>query len=398
MGTISFNTKELVSVGEEINSACVSTSDIKTSLESLKGHNFSFSPNTSSNILNVASKINTMVERLNNLNNSYQYSKQLLLDLIEDNKAQIDQDIATTKDSREIKNAIEFFFGYQNGEKGIRMITEEELRSIFERNGCKVYFNNAYEYEIDGMIYRYNVKSHKIENYVNGKLNGSMNCMFFISDDTTFEDITNTITVMCGTGTNRVPNSLEGMSINKNTMVAVGYGNDSSANMPHVVSGITRTCSYLSGHNTSNELNNSIVGYSLGGLAAFKTASNYPGLYKKIVTVNSASYSFDETRNFIDNYQNLAGIEIIMVEANRDKFGGAAIKTIRELKENGLGDNVSFYSNSDDFQARAREYLDQNQVHDIDDDFANSHEGWEGHGHGFEMLLGINIFNYLSEA
>ena len=408
MGIVTFSPKDLVIIGDSLNIINIKANNLKASLDGIKNVNFSYSSSTSSNVNLICDKVDEMIQKVNNLNTSYKSSSKLLLDLVDKNKDNLNnlsKDGVFTYNDKSVEEVIKFYFNYPEASEKIRPITEEELRSIFEKNGAKVFFNNKYEFEVDGCVYRYNVKyPYNIECYKDGKLNGSMSCNFFISTNTTFEDITNTITILCGTGTSSVPKALNDMNINPNTIVAIGYGNDGTPNMPQVTSGITKACNYLAGYNKTGSLDNSIVGYSLGGVAAFKTASVNPGLYSKIVTVNSASMGFDPSKNFApgkefvndNDYDNLAGVEIIMVEANKDKFGKSAIATIKKLTEHGLGDNVSFYTNSSELEREANRYLGPNNVHTVPDDFANSNIGWDGHNNGFEMLLGINVFSYLS--
>ena len=147
MDIVSFSPKDLVSVGDSLKDLNSCSNDIKTSINNLKKTSFSYSPSTSSNVSSISNKVDEMLLKVGNLNTSYKSSSELLLNLLKQNDDQVsslDDDGVVAYNDQSINEVIEFYLNYPEASEKIRPITEDELRSIFEQNGAKCFFNNKF--------------------------------------------------------------------------------------------------------------------------------------------------------------------------------------------------------------------------------------------------------------
>ena len=219
-----------------------------------------------------------------------------------------------------------------------------------------------------------------------------------------FGDITNTITILAGQGAldgkegpiKKGNNLYEGVKTNKNSLVIVPYGTGYGHTTVFIHEGIsaaTRLGNFMVG-GSSRKITNSIVGYSLGGMAAYRTVAQNNGLYNKLVAVNSFMQADMEKNG--GSWQAFNNCEIVLLEAAGDKFVDGAIGTLKKLQRNGINmNNVHVYSNDRTMIGYSKRYLNDSNINDWS--VHNSElKGWSTHNHGIEMIKSSGILNYLS--
>ena len=295
----------------------------------------------------------------------------------------------------EIKQTISFYFNYPKASKTMSKVSDSKLRDLLTKNGATKVKDNVYQLKIDGKTYQYNVSTGEV--IIPGTGGEKLRCRFYASKDTDFTSIKNTITFMGGSGErNDVPDQALNMSINKNSLIILPICN-SPLRATDKIGGATRIGDFMAGGKTKT-ITNSVSGYSLGGLASFGAVADNPGLYQKVVTVNSGAFYSSGGGKIIDGRESaFKDVEIIMLEGANDKFVDSTIKTIKTLKNAGVPmKNISIYTNDKKLINNAKKYLNNSNIHIISDSYAKSHRGWNGHSYGYDMLNDLNVFSYLS--
>lgn len=300
----------------------------------------------------------------------------------------------------EIVETTKFYYNYPGNVKEVSKLSSTQVGNLLVKNGATKN-GSIYNVNINGTKYGYNVDTGEIS--INGQ-NKRFYCNFFARNDATYEDITNTITILAGQGAldgkagpTKKGNSLyEGVKTNKSSLVVVPYGTGYGHTTVFIHEGIsaaTRLGNFMVG-GANRKITNSIVGYSLGGMAAYRTVAQNKGLYNKIVAVNSFMQA-DMDKNGGD-WSAFNNCEIIMLEAAGDKFVDGAIGTLKRLKRNGISlDNVHVYTNDRTMINYSKKYLSDNNINDWG--VHNSElKGWRTHNYGIEMIKSSGILNYLS--
>ena len=154
-----------------------------------------------------------------------------------------------------------------------------------------------------GKTYTYNVKSGVIT--YNGQ---SLYAKFYATSGSDLSNITNTITIMGGSGavdTNHGSSDLTtGVRADSSSLIILPYG-EGVSNKSECVAGATRVGDFMAG-GKSKTMSNSIIGYSLGGHVATKAITQNPGLYDAVVYVNSGAYTSDLSVNQIERRVKMA--------------------------------------------------------------------------------------------
>lgn len=422
MTKVTINFDQARALGDKINEAVSEASSLLSSANNIDPGQVSFF--SSSTVANTEA-INTSISQLNksmdNMETSYSNSLQVYVDAYEQTKEYIDS-LTGDKESNYTQELIDekvgFYFGYPEGTQDLVAVSKEALKECFEKNGAVEVKEGCYEFEINGNKFQYNINTEEIKLLKQSGVTTSygdketVKCKFYsTSENPNFDDITNTVTYCCGSQGNPKQIKAEDLKINDNTIVAVVYGYN-SGDIPGKVAASTYAADFLSGGN-NKQMTNSIVGYSLGGLAAFRTASVNPDLYNKLVCVNS--YNRFAKPN---DLQNLKNMEFVFVENASDKFTEENIKTIKSLIENGIpAENISVITNSGGgknglengnsyiyklgriFYDRDNMPTDINnlpiKVTVIDDDYESN---WRGHGGGYDIIGSLNVLSWLSEV
>ena len=396
---------------------------IKTKANSIDASLVSdFYPGASGAIEGIVSSVNTLISDSNDLETSYTLAKNEIIELIRqheelvDSKIEDKDDLANTKDTYfetdeetlgNMNAKLSFYFNYPNAAKEAVEISEDQLRSLFEKNGARAVDNNnrVYEFTIDGKTYNYDLSKHLIT--MPGE-RGSMYARFYATGDVDFNNIKSTISLMDGTGgcnKNTVDKNLDsGVNASNDSIIILPYG-ESIFNTPHLVAGATRTADFLGG-GTSSTITNSIVGYSLGGMVAAKTVSSNKGLYKNLVFVNSGICQYDGLKNILPNpndpatYEAFKDVQIIFFEGSGDKFNKSAGKTIDTFIANGVPkENIYVYTNDQWLTDNYTSTLGEDHVVSPPSDYpVGGKRGWHSHSYGFNMIKESGLVNYLSKA
>ncbi len=313
----------------------------------------------------------------------------------------------TKEKKEELRATVDFYFNYPSQAKSVKEIKSDQLRELFEANGATLVGNNTYKMKVDGKTYSYNVASHviAIEGATGVDANNELKCKFFARPDVTFEDVKSTLTLLSGSGEAEhsgytLADDKSQVEVCKDTLVIVPYGSRNTPNIPNKVGACTIVGDFMVGG--SKNINNTVVGYSLGGQAAWSAVSKNPGLYKNMVTVNSAAYSKSNGGvNFIDgNYDSFKDVNIYIFESENDDYITYVGRTIKELNAHGISsDNIHLYSNNNNLNnnARSKGYVSSKNIIDVDQQYAKSHVGWQSHSGGYGMLNQSGIFGYLTQ-
>ena len=422
MTNVKINFDQARALGGKINEAASDASTLLSAANGIDpGQVSSFSSSTVANTEAINTSISQLSQSMDNMEMSYAKSLQVYVDAYERTKEYV-ENISGEEDTSYTPEVIDekvgFYFGYPEGTQDLVAVSKEALIACFEKNGAKDLGKGLYEFEINGNTFQYNVNTEEIKLLKTSGVTSSygdketVKCKFYsTSENPNFDDITNTVTYCCGSQGNPKQIKAEDLKINDNTMVAVVYGYN-SGDIPGKVAASTYAADFLAGGN-KKQMSNNIVGYSLGGIAAFRTASVNPGLYKKLVCVNS--YNRFAKPN---DLQNLKDMEIVFVENASDKFTKENLNTIKSLIDNGVpAENISIITNSGGGKndlGNANSYLykvgrlfyDQNsmptdvnnlpiKVTVIDDNYESN---WKGHGGGYDIIGSLNVLSWLSEA
>ena len=323
----------------------------------------------------------------------------------------------------EIKATTEFYFNYPGNVREVKQLSTSKLSNLLEKNGALKASNGSYGngknvtrgvgdgwylLQMDGHYYEYNVNTSEIitDFHTPSKQQPSwtFRCKFYATEDTSFEDVTNTITLLGGQGStdskdgpNKKGQSLfEGVKANKNSVVVVPYGlgyGHTSKFIPEGISGSTRIADFMVGGKTK-KINNSIVGYSMGGMSAYRTVANNKGLYNKLVAVNT--YAEGDIEKYGGSYDSFNSVEIIVLEASGDKFVPNATSTIKRLINHGVNkNNIKVYSNDRGMINNMNGLIPSGNINDWSK-YSSQLKGWSTHNYGIAMIKDSSILNYLS--
>ncbi len=403
-------------ITKNISNICNSMSSVNSNVKSLNADAFAqFSSQTISLNESIKSNVSSALEGYERLYSSYSSSIDLYRKASEETEKAIEEKIEVKQEEAlssiktfyiseakqsEISSTVGFYFNYPGNVKEVSKLSSRAVGDLLLQNGATKNGNN-YLVNINGKQYGYNIETGEIS--VNGSSKRFF-CNFFARSDASYNDITNTITILAGQGAldgkegpiKKGNNLYEGVKTNKNSLVIVPYGTGYGHTTVFIHEGIsaaTRLGNFMVG-GSSRKITNSIVGYSLGGMAAYRTVAQNNGLYNKLVAVNSFMQADMEKNG--GSWQAFNNCEIVLLEAAGDKFVDGAIGTLKKLQRNGINmNNVHVYSNDRTMIGYSKRYLNDSNINDWS--VHNSElKGWSTHNHGIEMIKSSGILNYLS--
>jgi len=284
----------------------------------------------------------------------------------------------------EIKETI-FTTNYKPYDTQMEKVNGSEIASYLYTKG---YASSSFNYQImiDNEKYNYNTNTNVL-NY-DGE---SVTCEFYKTGDTEFGKISNTITLLGGSGERKygpIANSrIPSNSKLNNGSLLITIRKDDNYNLskhPKMISACTKLGIYLSG----NVRNNSIIGYSEGAQAASRTVSYNKVKYDIYVLVNGSAYYTSNKENLISNYEPFKNTEIIMIESkNNNNWNETIILTINNFLKNGIINNkIKLFTNDSEL---INKFSNRINLTIVDND-------WSGHGSGYRIIRESNILSYLS--
>ena len=404
---INFSEANKISNGlAELSTEC---SSIATSCKGLASSSISsISPRAAAYVTQIQSSISGLSGQVSNFHSSFSGSIAIYQKAYEEQQASVDTlesngsaggtetiKIDDVKAS-ELKATIDYYFNYPNKAKDMQEVSDSKLRDLFTANGATKIGDNTYSFSIDGKNYKYNVNSNEI--MVDGVKEPELYCKFYTTADTSFSDITNTVTLLAGSG--EISRGFDTTAqVNSNSLVVIPYGSQSIPNMPNKISACTRTGDFLAG-GKEKTIVNTIVGYSLGGQAAYATVAANKGLYSKLAAVNSAPTTSSGNTNYLEkhgDYEAFKDVDIYIFEGSSDNFVNANIASLKRFRNNGVPmENIHVYTNDGDLLYEAKHLLPSENVYKVEKEYAKSHKGWGGHSYGYDMLKDSGIISYLS--
>ena len=330
----------------------------------------------------------------------------------------------------EIAQTNKFYYQYPGNVSEVKEIKGEKLVSLFETNGAQKATGGTYpdghtvtrgtndgwyKFDKDGHTYEYNVNTNEIivdytlpcYTFKGGKdTSATFNCKFFATDDTDFNAIKNTIAVCGGQGildhnepvySNDIGRTLlTGLNANKNSMIIVpygkGYGTVASNIAPGVIAS-TQIGNFLSGGN-NKEVTNNIIGFSLGGQAAFHATSITDGLYKKAAIFNATMVKYTKPS------EGMKKVEYYIFQASGDAtFGKGAPSNLKKLilKCGVPKENVTVFTNDSGMLSVGKKVLDEDHLINLRGTEVAKSGMWGTHVRGIEILKASGITNYFSE-
>ena len=401
-------------VGIALNNIMGEASAIQSAANNIDGSLVSeFSPGAVGEIETINSDVDTLMQDLSNLETSYGLARNDLLAIIDEERRLVNEEVKTWEANQppstinvpsesvaELDSKLAFYFNYPAAAKEAKLVSESQLRSALEKNGATKTGDNTYKVTMGGKTYTYNVKSGVVS--YNGQ---SLYAKFYATSGTDLSNITNTITIMGGSGavdTNHGSSDLTtGVRADSSSLIILPYGEGVSSKS-ECVAGATRVGNFMAG-GKSKSMSNSIIGYSLGGHVATKAITQNPGLYDAVVYVNSGAFTSDLSVNQIDrsggNYNAFKNMKIIFFEGSGDKFTNSAAKTIDVLTGKGVPkSNFYIYTSDAKLIKNFTGYLGKDHVVPVPDGYATAPKsGWRGHSYGINMIKNSNIVNYLAK-
>ena len=416
MGSVKIDFNLADNIGTSLNNAYQSISNVYNSAKTLNADAFaSYSSGTLSLNENIKDGVKSVVNDYERLCSSYTASIDLYRQAAEETERVIEEkiekpqeeavstiksfNISETKQS-EITGTIGFYFNYPGNIKEVSKLSSSTVGNLLLQNGATKN-GDIYSVKINGTQYGYNIQTGEIS--VNGQ-NKRFFCNFFARSDASYSDITNTITILAGQGaldgkegpTKKGQSLYEGVCTTKNSLVIVPYGTGYGHTTQFITEGIsasTRLGNFMVG-GANRKVTNSVVGYSLGGMAAYRTVARNDGLYNKLVAVNSFMQADIEKNG--GSYSSFNNCEIILLEASGDKFVDGAIGSLKRLYNHGVNmNNVHVYTNDRTMINYSKKYLSDNNINDWSN-HNNELKGWRTHNYGIEMIKSSGILNYLS--
>ena len=336
-----------------------------------------------------------------------------------------DKEINTFNDLKEkaseVKETLRFYYQYEGDAKEVKQLSESKIREMFEKNGAHRN-GDVYTFTLDGKEYSYNISTYQMSVEPDNKTKKKENMFvrFYMRDDATYEDITNTITICAGQGaldTDKGPfvkgkeRLDEGVNAQKSSLIIIPYGRGDGTqgfNSSNKATMATRIGNFMVG-GTNRQITNSIVGYSLGGNAAYEALAQEEnkGLYKNAVLVNTFM-----DKKFLsmegDSFDNMIGTKIIQFEARGDTFRSGSRKVRKRLLDNGFPpEDLILFTNEPDEYKYSEQLLGENYVY-LDINLKTKIDGksqknpnydpaWVTHKHGINIIKTSGILTYLGE-
>ncbi len=429
MSVININFEVADQIIGNVKNSYSTISSISSSAKGISADAFSsYSPSTVSGNESFQDGVAKVVTDVENFISSFDSSVQLYREEYEKIKKDVEEKVKsdtkasekkattpTTKESSvttftvsdikhsELKATSEFYFNYKGNVKEVHEMTASEMGKLLLQNGA-VKEGNVYYLTIDGKKYGYNPSNNQIS--INGKAL-KMYSKFYVRNDADISSITNTITLLSGQDVvdqNDGPakaaarsdetSVFKGVQTEKNGLVIVPYGREYGGNgwpMAPGVSAATRIGNFMIGAKSGKKVNNSIVGFSLGGYAAYATVSQNKGLYNSLVVVNSRMRTEGNGATILGggSWDAFEGVEIILFETRNDDNPTGAIKFLHKNVKNL---NLSVYTNNSNFIKTMKEVGRSKDCHVINDNSSK----WSAHKYGIAILKDSGIFGYLT--
>ena len=283
--------------------------------------------------------------------------------------------VSSTTSSVSSKQSGGFYIGYNRANTHMEQVKPEELKEYFLSHGAIQLKNKKdkllpqYQIKIDGDTYIYDTETESLT--INGK--NYLGCRFYKTPKTSLGNITNTITLLPGSGEQHkgavLPDSKRdhispNANINDGCLIIAPYRQhkrDSDVNLfryGNEILSTTKLGNFLSNGSTNsqNHVKNSLLGNSFGGTAALAAASAAPkGYYSTVVGVNVGSYIAPQSGPDYDtltpaDYQKIKDMEIIFLSTPDEPGHARSIRgTITNLLNAGAK-NVKLYTNFTEFQ------------------------------------------------
>lgn len=386
--------------------------EILSSLKNIDASIFSsYSPSTVANNNAVVEAVNSVYEQINDYGTSYSTSIDLYKEAYEQTKIEMSNpngkesinESSMFSDSlhNELRATVDFIFAYPRASVNMKRISDSKLSDLLTKNGAKNVGSNIYELNIDGKTYRYNVSTHEITiPSGNGSKEGRLYCTFMAQDGVDFNTITSTLTLLAGSGERNDPTKEAAfgsgkLGANSSAILAIPYLSGSTYEHPYKIGGATRIADFMIGGKSRNNITNSIVGYSLGGMGAYATVSANKGLYQNMAIVNGGPKNVEK----FGSYGNFKNVNIYMFEGSGDNFVDSNISFIKIMKSKGYNtNNIHVYTTDSRLYQYANKYGAYCEDIKKMSAFAKdrNHKGWSGHSHGYRMLEDSGIYSYLS--
>ena len=404
--TFSFNEAATNDIYDKLTNIVNNLSEIKDVSDDIDASLVSgYADELMDNIGNIKVSVNTLLTDYNNLYTSFGIARDRLKELSEYNKRLVYEGLFEVNKEElankilEVDTEIAFYMNYPEASSMTSRMSVEKLSELLLKNGAKDLGNNNYSITIDKSTYRYNARTGVLTEENRG---GKIHAIFLASSDADFNNITNTITIMGGTGTVNTDYGAKefnaGFKANKNSLIILPFGKEIGKS-DNLIMGSAKLGSTLVGGRTK-KIKNNVIGYSYGGMLASRVISKYKGVYDNIVFVNSGIFQSDLSSNLIEHsggdYSNFNDMQIIFFEGDGDRFIASANKTIKTMIKNGVPkDNFYVYTNDKRLLDLSSE-LGSKHVIEVTEEYRKSHKGWRGHSYGNNMIIDSNIVNYLS--
>ena len=328
-----------------------------------------------------------------------------------ENDTTVDKSI---EDIERIASLNKFYWEYPTAAGKMNTVDANKLRDLLARRNAKTVDNINYIFSCNGQEYSYNVNTHLLR-YKVGNTEFKVYCDFYADDSISASNIDkfdNTVTILGGSSetkrylgeASRVTDARAvplGTPISKNSLIVIPtflidgsgklqYGVNSN---PHLVTSCTLAGDFLISSSPNQKIENSIIGYSIGGQYATSAIRSNSELYNKCVFVNSASYSDAITNTTAEvGFDGFKNIELIFIESkNNNNWDTAIKKTINTMRNCGVSsDNMKFYTND---QVLVN-FAEKNGIaYDLIDN-----SKYDGHSCGYRMIKDSNILSYLSSG
>ena len=163
-------------------------------------------------------------------------------------------------------------------------------------------------------------------NFVNGKVyadSKSIRCGFYKTGNTNLGTINNTITLLSGSGSSKDFN-IESMKLSNGSLVVVpeytSLGGITTRDHNKQIVACTKVGDFLSSSSNTDDIYNSLIGYSLGSQAGTYAIANNPGVYNTFVSVNGNTKSYNNGGyDFIGGkYDSFKGVNVIYIQSKNN--------------------------------------------------------------------------------
>ena len=297
-----------------------------------------------------------------------------------------------------------FVWGYKTAYSSITRVNSSEMERMLIKHGAKPTGNNTYEIVIDDVKYEYDIKNNFL--FINGN---QIKCDFYLSNKHDMNsNITSTVTLLGGSGDHytgpigdkRMRNDI---SISENALLIVPYSDSDQPLKTYGVVGSSHFSEKIFDVN-SQTVERSIVGISEGGNIGAQAISENPGLYKKMVFVNSATTPRSGGGTCIKNgnYAAFNDVEIMYIETidgwSYDPQKNTIIGSMLEFTNNGIDpSNITLISNDTNLNNLAHQHVPGIKFDDALNIAASNEGGYIEHGPGaWQVMNNGEVINYLS--